>query len=123
MQKENTNLELQKCPFCGGEEIQLDKKFNGFLVCCKKCKCNTGTYSTKEKAISAWNTRTFKSNVHLEHKKIEISKVDCCDVCFEEYRFSPKKMQQPILKISANGKTIRLCKNHIELLKQELTEN
>ena len=36
MEKENLNLELQKCPFCGGQEIQLDKKFNGFLVFCKK---------------------------------------------------------------------------------------
>ena len=27
--------------------------------------------------------------------KIDIQKVDCCDVCFEKCRFSPKKNEKP----------------------------
>ena len=52
--------------------------------------------------------------------KIDIQKVDCCDVCFEKYRFSPKKMKNPIVSIKANGKEIKLCREHTQEIQQEM---
>ena len=52
--------------------------------------------------------------------KIDISKVDCCDLCFEKYRFTSSKINNPFIRISANHKTIKLCRQHAEELKDEL---
>ena len=58
---------------------------------------------------------------HLERlSKIDISKVDCCDVCFEEYRFEPSKMMNPFIHMTVNHKTIKFCKYHAKMLKEEL---
>ena len=51
---------------------------------------------------------------------IDVSKVDCCDVCFEEYRYTPSKMRKPFCKVSVNNKTIKFCEYHAKMLKGEL---
>ena len=53
-----TKEELKPCPFCGEEKIYyynpspIDHRFN----CCK-CLASTGSHSTKEEAMEAWNNR------------------------------------------------------------------
>jgi len=55
--------ELKPCPFCGGEAT-LQRWWVGFntrryinRVQCKKCRCNSGDWFQKPKAIQAWNRR------------------------------------------------------------------
>ena len=51
--------ELKKCPFCGGEATIYGSK-TGYGVMCKDktfCAVLPAGFSTKEKAITAWNTR------------------------------------------------------------------
>ena len=63
--------ELKKCPFCGGEASVEDEYcwspsfYNPdgrdgvfmYYVKCKKCGATTKLYSSKVKAIEAWNRR------------------------------------------------------------------
>lgn len=51
---------LLPCPFCGGEAKVHNWGHSPNLnsILCKNCFVETHTYSTKEAAITAWNTRT-----------------------------------------------------------------
>ena len=54
--------ELKRCPFCGGEAgIDSDKIGKGkslyYAYCKNDCITQYGYYSSKESAITAWNTR------------------------------------------------------------------
>lgn len=64
-----SKTELKPCPFCGGEakvEYIPEAYFDKFVAHCKSSKCiafyvgyvDEGLFSTEEKAIKAWNTRT-----------------------------------------------------------------
>lgn len=55
-------VKLLPCPFCGGEaEIDSDKIGKGkslyYAYCKNYCITQYGYYSSKESAITAWNTR------------------------------------------------------------------
>lgn len=53
---------LKHCPFCGGEAHIEDNAFtDAFFVMCERCHTTSDVYSTKDEVISAWNTRTYKS--------------------------------------------------------------
>lgn len=53
---------LKPCPFCGGE-AELKQFYPAFgrrvktTVECMVCRCNSGTWGRKDKAIEAWNRR------------------------------------------------------------------
>jgi len=53
---------LKPCPLCG-ERVEVKKEnYNedqdvSFGIECSECFCNVSFYSTREKAIKAWNTR------------------------------------------------------------------
>lgn len=51
---------LKPCPFCGGEEIQLEEMegpFGDFLrVFCVDCEAEV-THETYEEVVEAWNRR------------------------------------------------------------------
>lgn len=51
---------LKECPFCGGECV-LDEEEHCYEMmysaCCSGCHFH-GTWTTADKAITAWNTRT-----------------------------------------------------------------
>lgn len=52
------NKELKPCPFCGGETkliSDLSEMLN--YVLCMDCYCRTQVFTTKARAIKAWNTR------------------------------------------------------------------
>ena len=50
--------ELLPCPFCGGEAELFDyPEMKAYCVACLECGVETLIYSSKEKAIKAWNTR------------------------------------------------------------------
>ena len=57
--------ELKRCPHCGGE-AELYKYWPAFgrrrqtVVRCTKCKCNSGAWGRRDKAIEAWNRREEK---------------------------------------------------------------
>lgn len=62
--------ELKPCPFCGGEAYLKSAcsetvvvgiiPVNEYKVICKKCRCNSGEWMQKSKAIEAWNRRKNK---------------------------------------------------------------
>ena len=70
--------ELKPCPFCGGqaeyytyeqEHDLYDSNTLGFLeiyettahqIYCTKCFATSGSFSLKELAIKAWNTRAYE---------------------------------------------------------------
>lgn len=55
------NKELRECPFCGGEAELLDyPEVEAYCVACLECGVETLFYSSKEKVIKDWNTRTNK---------------------------------------------------------------
>ena len=58
--------ELKPCPFCGGKSTirqvtpvrdGLTLTYNGYFVICEECLTSGDNYSTKERAIDAWNRR------------------------------------------------------------------
>lgn len=66
---------LKPCPFCGGEAA-LWKTLSGdyHIECINMCDIKPGTlcYHTKEKAITAWNTRVIDNSeaYKLLHKTL-----------------------------------------------------
>lgn len=53
-------IKLEPCPFCGGEaQIRHPHVMMTpfYWVECKKCECQSNTYTTKETAAKAWNRR------------------------------------------------------------------
>lgn len=67
---ENTESELKKCPFCGGQAImhncaELDNEkvaaiYSGKVgVHCEQCGVATLPFENKDLAINSWNRRTF----------------------------------------------------------------
>lgn len=45
------------CPFCGADGIITEVKGGGFKVFCVECLSMSSAYTTKDKAIAAWNRR------------------------------------------------------------------
>ena len=52
-------MELEPCPFCGGEaEVNYSCLYEtGYFVSCTICEVRTKKYSSREKAKKAWNHR------------------------------------------------------------------
>ncbi len=56
--------ELKSCPFCNGEAKLYSDKRNfypyddTFRVCCTKCHAMSNLFTSRENALSSWNTRT-----------------------------------------------------------------
>lgn len=53
------NVELLPCPFCGGDAALRGHQAPEFWVFCDAigCKASTEAFGSKQRAISAWNTR------------------------------------------------------------------
>lgn len=49
--------ELKPCPFCGNEDIRVERIYNYYEVICSDCLSRTEEYPTKEEAIEVWNNR------------------------------------------------------------------
>ena len=60
MSVDNENLELKKCPYCGGTAIQKKK------IKCKECGASTSTYDLLSEAVEAWNKRTINNQMVAE---------------------------------------------------------
>ena len=58
---------LKSCPFCGGEvEVKMSSgRENYYQIRCYNLQCNiraaTNLESSKQRAITAWNTRVMKN--------------------------------------------------------------
>lgn len=52
--------ELKPCPFCGSNDIDIEKleKYGTYYLSCKQCSIEQPLYNTLEQAINAWNRRT-----------------------------------------------------------------
>ena len=52
MSVDNENLELKKCPYCGGTAIQFGRTKK--KIKCKECGASTSTYDLLSEAVEAW---------------------------------------------------------------------
>lgn len=63
MENLSSLIDLEPCPFCGGgaelHDSQRNPRVPMWWVRCKLCGASTATHSTKEKAVAAWNRRTY----------------------------------------------------------------
>ena len=60
---EDKATKLKPCPFCGCKEIHTSEKLHPLhIIACNQCEVQTNLYSSKEKAIKAWNQRINESD-------------------------------------------------------------
>jgi Lar family restriction alleviation protein len=78
--------ELKPCPFCGGNDIQIDemesfwdKNETSWRVLCIDCIAETAG-DTKEQAIAAWNRRADARQLALKTRVCPMCE-DCPDGC------------------------------------------
>ncbi len=53
--------ELKPCPFCGGRDLTIIDYIGiggAIYVLCHSCGSSSGTYNTRNEAITAWNRRS-----------------------------------------------------------------
>ena len=55
--KVTNNSKLKPCPFCGEEDLGIERK-GLFYVTCYKCDCEGPATKDKQQAIDAWNKRS-----------------------------------------------------------------
>ena len=55
-----TTKKLKDCPFCGSDDVGVDKPDGYWVAGCDSCGANSGDCRKKPSAISAWNRRPDK---------------------------------------------------------------
>lgn len=53
--------ELNPCPFCGSENLQVASAMGEWRVSCVECDASVAMKPTREKAVAAWNQRTDRN--------------------------------------------------------------
>ena len=76
--------ELLPCPFCGGSELLAIRYWGGYRVKCLRCGCESGYYSTEDKAMDAWNRRAQLKPEPLTLEK-QLAAADCCNTACPHY--------------------------------------
>ena len=76
-----SDVELKPCPFCGGEAylksalsdivVAYVIPTNEYKVICKNCRCSSGVWMQKSKAVETWNRRV----IEWQSKKLKIRKI------------------------------------------------
>lgn len=51
------NEKLLECPFCGRDDVRMERDGRAWFVTCAHCEVSTGEYLNKTHAEKAWNTR------------------------------------------------------------------
>lgn len=78
--------DLLPCPFCGGQPLIEQLPKGSWDVGCDNDNCFTHcVFSTKDKAVEAWNTRTPPAQDEVDLAELEpaIDLIDGC--CFPAY--------------------------------------
>ena len=108
MQEENQGLEeeLKPCPFCGGEALYLYSKGNGAMsntktniyyasyrgtICCEKCRMQLHEFAKMSDAVKAWNRRTHKVGLGVEHDESFVEWPKKCPCCGSDVDIVQKK--------------------------------
>jgi len=58
---------LKPCPFCASEAelLIVPGRQTKWIVRCRKCFTNNGTFVSDHDAVEAWNTRVFEPLVNI----------------------------------------------------------
>ena len=79
---------LKPCPFCGhriAEGKDIKAASNLFGVVCLACNASTGWWSSKKKAVQAWNARTDISHTMQEEMLSMLLELQGCSEYWSEY--------------------------------------
>lgn len=70
--------ELKPCPFCSTENQKISESYGLWTIKCLYCGIEQGfgLYSSKNKAIEAWNTR-YERTINLKDA-VEAIDIDIC---------------------------------------------
>ena len=55
-------IQLERCPFCGGEGYAATYERRQHYIICKQCMAETAGYDTVFEAVAAWNQRNGGGN-------------------------------------------------------------
>ena len=64
-------LNLESCPFCGGEAVDGFSVWDGFFIYCTNCGGQSGYADTLAQAADKWNRRANDSDVESCRKSAE----------------------------------------------------
>ena len=81
--------ELKRCPFCGGEAIEVRtggredimRRPLAYWVRCSECDAETALCDSRSDAIAAWNRRVTQNIGKKESSLCESGGDDNCDEC------------------------------------------
>jgi hypothetical protein len=59
--KNDTDVDLMCCPFCGCEHIVKEERHSEVRLHCKDCGCGTPYVGMFTIAVGLWNRRAYKS--------------------------------------------------------------
>lgn len=64
-------LNLESCPFCGGEAVDGFSVWDGFFIYCTNCGGQSGYADTLAQAADKWNRRANDSEAESRRKDVE----------------------------------------------------
>lgn len=112
------DMELEKCPFCGGEAGFRKNKdstvWSWWKVTCNDCLCGTDYYASQAAAAEVWNRRFSTPNKPLsldelremDGEPVWLKSGDCCLVDVHHW-FNPKF--EAVAGITKYGKSLILA--------------
>lgn len=62
--------ELKPCALCESDKAHVDEAWSGWFVECDGCQMQAGGVSTKQHAITAWNTRPREAELEAEVERL-----------------------------------------------------
>lgn len=128
--------ELRPCPICG-RIPKIKKKYPmvrnnystgyhesyAYVICIIECKALFGKphirieesggdfEKVQRRAIDRWNVRVAEKSPHYP---IDITKMDCCDFCFDEkMKCKRKTVNYAQYQYKLSHKTLRICREHL----------
>lgn len=63
-------LQIEPCPFCGGQHLHMVVHSLTYSVACQSCRCRGPQKNNQEQAVMQWNI-TSRNQVNENHRAAE----------------------------------------------------